>query len=229
MLNAVSVTIIAAVTSPYSAGTRKRASTKVPTMPTTREVRLVDSVQAAPRTVRAVRLDVTAVGDSVMAAVGAERTAAVATLSSPMARRRRAAPPHVAKTSCASRRGAEIVGARHEDRGHWLWIRRARRRRRVLGFRQPRHLRRYRSGTDRAAAARRDSVSRARAVGSGAAQCEAGPARVHDRHGRGGARLRGRVPRGRYALAARRLGESRLRRRGGPRRWPRADRAHGAC
>src|SRR5262245_25861280 len=65
MLNAVSVTIMAAVTSPYSAGTRKRASRNVPTMPTTREARLVDSVQAAPRTVRAVRLD-GAVGDSVI-------------------------------------------------------------------------------------------------------------------------------------------------------------------
>src|ERR1044071_1176695 len=65
MLNAVRVTIMAAVTSPYSAGTRKRASRNVPTMPTTREARLLDSVQAAPRTVRTVRLD-GAVGDSVI-------------------------------------------------------------------------------------------------------------------------------------------------------------------
>src|SRR5262249_16786302 len=63
---AVTVTIEAAVTSPYSSGARNRVSSKVPISPITREARLVGNVQATPRTVRAVRLDDGAGGDWVI-------------------------------------------------------------------------------------------------------------------------------------------------------------------
>src|SRR5262245_50938992 len=63
-LNAVSVTIDAAVTTPYSAGATQRARTSVPTRPMTRVARLVGSVHATPRIVRAVRLVGGALGDT---------------------------------------------------------------------------------------------------------------------------------------------------------------------
>src|SRR5262245_30152684 len=65
-LNAVSVAIDAAVTTPYSSGATQRASSSVPTRPITRVARLVGSVHATPRIVRAVKLVGGALGGSVM-------------------------------------------------------------------------------------------------------------------------------------------------------------------